>query len=169
MWRASPSARKRRSRRFDRAHAEADAYPGPSLVIAYSHCIAHGYDLAHSARTSKSCAVDVRRVAAVPLRPRAVCMPVSRRCTWTADSPKIKAVNEYMRGEARFRMARKIDPKRFDRLLGLGSSRWREPRRYSTSTSQLAGSHITESRRACRARPSMPCQGGKHPASEGDS
>ena len=22
-------------------------YPGPSLIIAYSHCIAHGYDLAH--------------------------------------------------------------------------------------------------------------------------
>jgi len=24
---------------------EAEAYPGPSLVIAYSHCIAHGYDM----------------------------------------------------------------------------------------------------------------------------
>jgi len=24
---------------------EAEAYPGPSLVLAYSHCIAHGYDL----------------------------------------------------------------------------------------------------------------------------
>jgi pyruvate-ferredoxin/flavodoxin oxidoreductase len=24
---------------------EAEAYPGPSLIIAYSHCIAHGYDL----------------------------------------------------------------------------------------------------------------------------
>ncbi|TPW17827.1 MAG: putative pyruvate-flavodoxin oxidoreductase, partial [bacterium] len=28
-----------------RALREADAHPGPSLVIAYSHCIAHGYDL----------------------------------------------------------------------------------------------------------------------------
>jgi pyruvate-ferredoxin/flavodoxin oxidoreductase len=26
---------------------EAEAYRGPSLVIAYSHCIAHGYDLIH--------------------------------------------------------------------------------------------------------------------------
>ena len=25
--------------------AEADAYPGPSLVIAYSHCIAHGIEM----------------------------------------------------------------------------------------------------------------------------
>jgi pyruvate-ferredoxin/flavodoxin oxidoreductase len=30
-----------------KAFLEADAYPGPSLIIAYSHCIAHGYDLAH--------------------------------------------------------------------------------------------------------------------------
>ena len=28
-----------------RAFREAEAYDGPSLVIAYSHCIAHGYDL----------------------------------------------------------------------------------------------------------------------------
>jgi pyruvate-ferredoxin/flavodoxin oxidoreductase len=26
---------------------EAEAYPGPSIVIAYSHCIAHGYDMGH--------------------------------------------------------------------------------------------------------------------------
>jgi pyruvate-ferredoxin/flavodoxin oxidoreductase len=29
-----------------KAIAEADAWPGPSLVIAYSHCIAHGIDMA---------------------------------------------------------------------------------------------------------------------------
>jgi pyruvate-ferredoxin/flavodoxin oxidoreductase len=28
-----------------KAIAEAEAYPGPALVIAYSHCIAHGFDL----------------------------------------------------------------------------------------------------------------------------
>jgi pyruvate-ferredoxin/flavodoxin oxidoreductase len=26
---------------------EAEAYPGPSLVVAYCHCIAHGFDLRH--------------------------------------------------------------------------------------------------------------------------
>jgi pyruvate-ferredoxin/flavodoxin oxidoreductase len=30
-----------------KAFLEADAYNGPSLIIAYSHCIAHGYDLIH--------------------------------------------------------------------------------------------------------------------------
>jgi pyruvate-ferredoxin/flavodoxin oxidoreductase len=28
---------------------EAEAYPGPSIIIAYSHCIAHGYDMRHGA------------------------------------------------------------------------------------------------------------------------
>jgi len=28
-----------------RAFVEADSYPGPSLIIAYSHCIAHGIDM----------------------------------------------------------------------------------------------------------------------------
>ena len=26
---------------------EAEAFPGPSIIIAYSHCIAHGYDMSH--------------------------------------------------------------------------------------------------------------------------
>ncbi|MGA2904219.1 MAG: pyruvate:ferredoxin (flavodoxin) oxidoreductase [Candidatus Korobacteraceae bacterium] len=30
-----------------KAFLEADAYDGPSLIIAYSHCIAHGYDMVH--------------------------------------------------------------------------------------------------------------------------
>ena len=29
-----------------KAFIDAEAYPGPSLIIAYSHCIAHGYDMA---------------------------------------------------------------------------------------------------------------------------
>jgi pyruvate-ferredoxin/flavodoxin oxidoreductase len=28
---------------------EAEAFPGPSIIIAYSHCIAHGIDMAHGA------------------------------------------------------------------------------------------------------------------------
>ncbi len=30
-----------------KAFLEAEAYDGPSIIIAYSHCIAHGYDLVH--------------------------------------------------------------------------------------------------------------------------
>ncbi|MCQ4323329.1 thiamine pyrophosphate-dependent enzyme, partial [Stutzerimonas stutzeri] len=32
------------------AFLEAEAYPGPSLILAYSHCIAHGFDLRYGMR-----------------------------------------------------------------------------------------------------------------------
>src|SRR4030095_4511828 len=35
------------------AFLEAESYPGPSLIIAYSHCIAHGYDMAHGISQQK--------------------------------------------------------------------------------------------------------------------
>ena len=35
------------------AFLEAEAYPGTSLIIAYSHCIAHGYDMANGAIQQK--------------------------------------------------------------------------------------------------------------------
>ncbi|EKE00635.1 MAG: hypothetical protein ACD_21C00303G0004, partial [uncultured bacterium] len=36
-----------------RAIIEAESYPGPSLVIAYSHCIAHGYNLRNGVEQQK--------------------------------------------------------------------------------------------------------------------
>lgn len=40
-----------------KAFLEAEAYPGPSLIIAYGHCIAHGIDMANGLRQQKM-AVD---------------------------------------------------------------------------------------------------------------
>src|SRR5436305_4345016 len=36
-----------------KAFLEAESYPGPSLIIAYSHCIAHGIDMGVGARQQK--------------------------------------------------------------------------------------------------------------------
>ena len=56
-----------------KAFLEAEAYPGPSLIIAYSHCIAHGYDMAYGLEHQKLAAdsgywplyrFDPRRAAA---------------------------------------------------------------------------------------------------------
>ncbi len=52
-----------------KAFLEAEAYDGPSLIIAYSHCIAHGYDLVHGMDQQKA-AVQFRLLAAVPLQSR---------------------------------------------------------------------------------------------------
>jgi pyruvate-ferredoxin/flavodoxin oxidoreductase len=93
---------------------EAEAYPGPSLVIAYSHCIAHGYDLVHGADQQRMAVesgiwplyrFDPRRVDAgePPLH-------------LDSSAPKV-AVADYMKNETRFRMVEKQDPERFRRLL----------------------------------------------------
>jgi pyruvate-ferredoxin/flavodoxin oxidoreductase len=37
-----------------KAFLEAEAYDGPSLIIAYSHCIAHGYDMTHGMEQQKA-------------------------------------------------------------------------------------------------------------------
>ena len=51
-----------------KALLEADAWPGPSLVIAYSTCIAHGIDMCKSMSHQKD-AVQERLLAALPLPP----------------------------------------------------------------------------------------------------
>ena len=37
-----------------RAFLEAESYDGPSLIIAYSHCIAHGIDMATAMQNQKA-------------------------------------------------------------------------------------------------------------------
>jgi len=37
-----------------KAFLEAEAYRGPSIIVAYSHCIAHGYDLVHGMEQQKN-------------------------------------------------------------------------------------------------------------------
>ena len=49
---------------------EAESYPGPSLILAYSNCIAHGIDMTTGDDPSERCGA-VRLLAAVPLRPAA--------------------------------------------------------------------------------------------------
>jgi pyruvate-ferredoxin/flavodoxin oxidoreductase len=95
------------------AFQEAESYDGPSLIIAYSHCIAHGYDLRFGADQQKlavNCGIwplyryDPRRVEQ-GLPPLVIDVP-----------PGKAAVAEYMRNETRFRMVEKIDPVRFREL-----------------------------------------------------
>jgi pyruvate-ferredoxin/flavodoxin oxidoreductase len=90
-----------------KAFLEAGSYPGPSLIIAYSHCIAHGYDLRLGPQQQKlavECGVwplyryDPRRVEAgePPL-------------VVDADGGKLP-VSQYMTNETRFKMVEKLDP-----------------------------------------------------------
>jgi pyruvate-ferredoxin/flavodoxin oxidoreductase len=112
---------------------EAEAYPGPSLVIAYSHCIAHGYDMARGVDQQKLATssgvwplyrYDPRRVSKgePPLH--------------LDSGPPRTPIGDYMRNEGRFRVVEKADPERFQRLLKSAETLTRQ--RYAVYQ-QLAG------------------------------
>ncbi|MDZ7638174.1 MAG: thiamine pyrophosphate-dependent enzyme [Bryobacterales bacterium] len=72
-----------------KAFLEAEAYDGPSLIIAYSHCIAHGYDMTHRAWNSRRRAVTAatgRSIATIP------CSPTGERtrCNWIPEIPRFR-------------------------------------------------------------------------------
>ncbi len=96
------------------AFNEADSYPGPALIIAYSHCIAHGYDLRFGTEQQKL-AVRSGTWPLYRFDPRRVEQGLPPLLL-DSDPPKI-GVKAYMRNETRFRMIEKIDPKRFERLV----------------------------------------------------
>jgi pyruvate-ferredoxin/flavodoxin oxidoreductase len=93
---------------------EAEAYPGPSLVIAYSHCIAHGYDLARGADQQRL-AVESGIWPLYRFDPRRA-LKGEPPLVLDSAAPKV-AVQDYMRNETRFRMVEKQDPERFKRLI----------------------------------------------------
>jgi pyruvate-ferredoxin/flavodoxin oxidoreductase len=96
-----------------KAFQEAESYRGPSLIVAYSHCIAHGYDMQFGPDQQKR-AVDSGIWPLYRYDPRKL---ESGEPPLTLDArPGKLPVSEYMRNETRFRMVEQIDPERFARL-----------------------------------------------------
>ncbi|BBA88909.1 pyruvate ferredoxin/flavodoxin oxidoreductase family protein [Mycobacterium pseudoshottsii JCM 15466] len=98
------------------AFREAEAYDGPSLVIAYSHCIAHGFELRYG--------LDQQyRAVASGHWPLIRYNPVLRstgRPPFLLDSHRPRlALADYRDRELRFRSLANSDPDEADRLLVL--------------------------------------------------
>lgn len=96
------------------AMLEAEAHPGPSLIIAASPCIAHGYDLAQAPRQQR------RAIAAGALIPyRFDPARIARgEAPLQLDAPEPSVdMAEYMSQEARFRMVELRSPERARALL----------------------------------------------------
>jgi pyruvate-ferredoxin/flavodoxin oxidoreductase len=97
-----------------RVFLEAEAYPGPSVIIAFSHCIAHGYDMAHGLDQQKL-AVDSGYWPLYRFDPTADARGESR-LKMDSAAPKLD-LGKYMRNETRFRVVEQQDPERFRDLL----------------------------------------------------
>ena len=105
---------------------EAEAFAGPSLVLAYSHCIAHGYDL--------RLGVDQQRRAVHsgywPLLRYNPELRHTDENPFTLDSPRpTLAFREYAAQELRYRMLTRTNPEGAEALLTQADAaiarRWR--------------------------------------------
>jgi pyruvate-ferredoxin/flavodoxin oxidoreductase len=97
-----------------KAFQEAESYPGPSLIIAFSTCIAHGYDMAHGLDQQKL-AVETGYWPLFRFDPRRVAngQPAMQLESGTPRGD----VGRYMRNESRFRVVEQTHPERFRELL----------------------------------------------------
>jgi pyruvate-ferredoxin/flavodoxin oxidoreductase len=99
-----------------KAFMEAESYDGPSLILAYSHCIAHGFDLAKGCEQQKL-AVDSGHWPLFRYDPRRVAEGLSP-LQMDSQAPKIDLAS-YIRNETRFRMIEQQNPEHFKDLLAM--------------------------------------------------
>jgi pyruvate-ferredoxin/flavodoxin oxidoreductase len=89
------------------AFREAEAYPGPSLILAYSHCIAHGIEMRDGMKQQA-------RAAASGYWPLFRYDPTRRRRgenPFRLDSPRPRLkLEDFAYRELRFRVLTKLDP-----------------------------------------------------------
>ena len=95
-----------------KALLEANSYPGASLIIAYSNCIEHGYDLRFGAEQQRL-AVDSGYWPLFRFDPR-----LTDRNPLQLDSVETKIpLTNYLERENRFKVLMKSNPERAEKLL----------------------------------------------------
>ena len=101
-----------------KAFVEAEAYDGVSIIIAYSHCIAHGYDLRYGMKQQKK-AVECGLWPLMRYNPE-LAKEGKNPMKLDYKEPKLD-VKEYMYNEARFKMVEKMDPQHAKEFLETAS------------------------------------------------
>ncbi len=97
-----------------KAFLEAEAYDGPSLIIAYSHCIAHGIDMGRGLRNQKA-AVDSGYWQLYRYNPDLI---ANGENPFKLDSKGLKIpLQDYAYMETRYKMLTKTHPERAKELM----------------------------------------------------
>lgn len=109
-----------------RAFMEADAYDGPSIIIAYSHCIAHGINMAKGMEAQKA-AVESGHYPLFRFNPLNA-LEGKNPLKLDSKAPSIK-YEDFAYNETRFKMLAKSKPERAKMLLEMAqketTARWR--------------------------------------------
>ena len=96
-----------------KAFLEAEAYDGPSIIIAYSHCIAHGIDMT-TAMTDQKVAVESGQWLLYRYNPEKAAIG-ENPLSLDSRAPTRK-VQEYLLQQTRFKMLTKSKPEDAERL-----------------------------------------------------
>lgn len=102
-----------------KAFLEAEAYDGPALIIAYSHCIAHGIDMAKGLQNQKA-AIDSARWLLYRYNPDLE-MEGENPLVLDSRGPRLP-VEQYMQMENRFKMLSASKPEEARNLLAEAQS-----------------------------------------------
>lgn len=97
-----------------KAFIEAEAYDGPSLIIAYSHCIAHGIQMATAMENQKA-AVETGQWPLYRFNPDKV-MKGENPFVLDSRQPR-KSLEQYLMMENRFKMLTKSNPEQARKLF----------------------------------------------------
>jgi pyruvate-ferredoxin/flavodoxin oxidoreductase len=97
-----------------RAFLEAEAYDGPSLIIAYSHCIAHGINMTKAMQNQKA-AVESGHWPLYRYNPQ-LALEGKNPFKLESKPPKIK-FQDYAYMEARYKMLTKSNPQAAKELM----------------------------------------------------
>jgi len=97
-----------------KAFVEAESYPGPSLVITYSHCIAHGIDMAKGLHEQRK-AVESGAWVLYRFDPRRAAQ--GQNPLQLDSKPPTADIGEYMYGENRFKVLTRAKPREAEQLL----------------------------------------------------
>ncbi len=93
---------------------EAESFDGPSLIIAYSHCIAHGYDIGTNGLAHQKMAVETGLWPLYRFDPRRV---QEGKNPFQLDSKPTRPVAEFMETETRFKVIKQQNPDHYHRLV----------------------------------------------------
>ena len=108
-----------------KAMNEAEAYNGPSIIIAYSHCIAQGFNLADGLAHQKE-AVETGSWPLYRYNPENI---KEGKAPLMLDSKApSKPLADYMSSETRFQVVKKANPERYDMLLNKAQENVNEKR-----------------------------------------
>jgi pyruvate-ferredoxin/flavodoxin oxidoreductase len=110
-----------------RAFLEAEAYDGPSIIIAYSHCIAHGIDMAKGMENQKR-AVESGHFPLFRFNPD-LAVKGENPLKLDSKAPKI-TFEDYAYAETRFKMLTKSKPERAKEFLRIAGENAQKKRSY---------------------------------------